>query len=316
MTNKATWAVMAAMVFLGSSAVAAAADQVPPQDVRFLSERGDLQPGVRCAAPPVSRAEKARVDTQLRAFRSGSGNRGPKQPTPTPTPDPGYGRGPNGEIPVVVHVVYKESRRAREGYVELSQLDEQIRVLNDAYLGTGFQFYLADADWTNNSKWFGNCYSYSTEYEMKQALAVDPAHVLNIYTCKPQQGILGYAYYPWTFAESDVRHGIVALYASLPGGSAAPYNEGDTVTHETGHYLGLYHTFEGGCEDPGDYVADTPAEASPDYYCTAGRDSCPAPGFDPVHNYMDYGDDLCMDNFTGGQVSRMQDAAAMYRPSL
>jgi hypothetical protein len=151
---------------------------------------------------------------------------------------------------------------------------------------------------------------------MKQALAVEPTHVVNLYTCKPGQNILGYAYYPWTFSETDFRHGVVVLHASLPGGSAAPYNEGDTVTHEVGHYLGLYHTFEGACDDPGDYVADTPSEASPDYYCEAGRDSCPAVGLDPVHNYMDYGDDLCLDNFTAGQVSRMQSSVQVYRPSL
>lgn len=316
MTCKTIGIVTATVIFFGHPALAGSAEHPLPQDVSFRGEHGHLQAGVRCAAPQDSRAEKARVDAQLRAFRSGSANRGPKQPTPTPTPRPGDGGGQVGKIPVVMHVVYKESKRGREGYVEQARLDEQIAVLNAQYARTGFSFYLAGADWTNNSQWFGNCYNYSTEYEMKQALAVDPAQVLNIYTCKPQQGILGYAYYPWTFPETDVRHGVVVLHASLPGGSAEPYNLGDTATHEVGHYLGLYHTFEGACEDPGDYVDDTPAEASPDFYCTPGRDSCPAAGLDPVRNYMDYGDDLCMDNFTDDQVSRMQDAVHVYRPSL
>lgn len=316
-TYERMWIPALAAMLLGAATTVATAQPLLPQDIEFRTGKGGMQSGVRCAAPKVSRAERESVDRRLRAARNGNANKGPKQPTPTPTPPPNYSRGPNGEIPVVVHVVYKESKRGgREGYVEPWQLEAQIDVLNDAFTGSGFQFYLAGAEWTNNSKWFGNCYNYSTEYEMKQALAVDPAHVLNVYTCKPQQGILGYAYYPWTFDEADVRHGVVALHASLPGGTAAPYDEGDTVTHEVGHYLGLYHTFEGGCGDPGDYVADTPAEASPEYYCAEERDSCPAPGLDPVHNYMDYGDDACMDHFTGGQVTRMQTAVSVYRPSL
>lgn len=52
-------------------------------------------------------------------------------------------------------------------------------------------------------------------------------------------------------------------------------------------------------------LAVTPAEQSPDYHCTAGRDTCPAPGLDPIHNFMDYSDDVCVTEFTPGQIARM-----------
>jgi hypothetical protein len=152
---------------------------------------------------------------------------------------------------------------------------------------------------------------------MKQALAVDPATTLNIYTCEPAQGsILGYAYYPWSFGEDSYWHGVVVLHSSLPGGTAVPYDEGDTATHEVGHYLGLYHTFENGCDAPGDEVADTPAESIAAFDCPVDRDTCTAAGVDPIRNFMDYTDDACMFEFTTGQNTRMQTATATYRPTL
>ena len=151
---------------------------------------------------------------------------------------------------------------------------------------------------------------------MKQALVIDAAHTLNIYTCQPSGGILGWAYLPWSLPEDHHLHGVVLLDESLPGGSAAPYNLGDTATHEVGHYLGLYHTFQNGCSAPGDEVADTPYEASPAYGCPVGRDTCAAPGVDPIFNFMDYTDDACMDEFTSDQGDRMTAQTALYRPSL
>ena len=81
-------------------------------------------------------------------------------------------------------------------------------------------------------------------------------------------------------------------------------------------YLGLYHTFHGGCDGDGDYVGDTPPEDSPAFDCPEGRDSCGDGVKDPIHNFMDYTNDSCMNTFTGGQIKRMLAMTSVFRPSL
>ncbi|MES2543889.1 MAG: Calx-beta domain-containing protein [Bacteroidota bacterium] len=97
------------------------------------------------------------------------------------------------------------------------------------------------------------------------------------------------------------------------------YNLGRTMTHEVGHWLGLYHTFQGGCTGVGDRCNDTPAVATPNFGCATGTNSCPsAAGNDMVANYMDYSDDACMNIFTADQKIRVQAvmASAQRRASL
>lgn len=288
------------MMLGGATAWAQQAEVGTQQDIHFLNEDGALERGVRCSTEDLGEAELGRVRAEVEAWLAA--NRGSSlMPT---------------QIPVAFHVVYKQKRGVTEGDVPQSQVEDQIDVLNAAFAGTGFSFYLASLDYTKNNKWFTGCYSTGQERRMKQNLAIDPAHNLNIYTCKPSGNILGWAYFPSSYPEDSYWHGTVLLYSSLPGGSAAPYNEGDTGTHEVGHYLGLYHTFQGGCNAPGDQIADTPYEASPAYGCPIGRDTCAQSGLDPIFNFMDYTDDGCMDEFTSDQADRMAAQTALYRPSL
>lgn len=217
-------------------------------------------------------------------------------------------------IPVAFHVVRHDDGSAD---VTDAQIQNQLNVMNTAYESYGYQFTHLSTDRIDNTAWSTHTYDTPEETAMKNSLAVDPAHTLNVYICDIGDDLLGYATFPWMYPEGSNMHGVVILYRSLPGGTAAPYNEGDTATHEIGHYLGLYHTFQDGCSEPNDEVGDTPQEADPAYGCPADQDSCPAnSGLDPIENYMDYSDDSCMIEFTDGQKSRMDAMVTAYRPSL
>jgi hypothetical protein len=181
-------------------------------------------------------------------------------------------------------------------------------------VATGFRFTYGGADYTDNATWF-NALDPGTSVERaaKAATHVGDAHVLNVWTTNGPS-YLGFATFPSWYKRSPQLDGIVLDYKSFPGGSYGDqFSLGKTATHETGHWLGLLHTFQGACNAKGDYVDDTPAEATPTSGCPAGKDTCTAPGTDPIHNYMDYSYDSCYDQFTAGQTQRMRDQWAYFR---
>lgn len=224
----------------------------------------------------------------------------------------GVGTNPGTTINVYFHVITNSSG---DGSPTSGQINNQINVLNAAYASAGFSFVLAEVDTHANNSWYTST-GGSSEAQMKAALRQGTSEDLNIYTNNMGSGLLGWATFPSSYASNPLDDGVVILYSSLPGGSAAPYNEGDTGTHEVGHWLGLYHTFQGGCAGSGDFIDDTPAERSPAYGCPTGRDSCTSrktPGLDPIENFMDYTDDACMDTFTADQGTRMWEQWVAYR---
>ena len=232
-------------------------------------------------------------------------------------------------IPCVVHVLTNGS----QGNLSIDCVESGIRILNEDFLalpgtngapGTDVQieFFLAEVDpdgnptngitYSNNSTWFNDGGNYWN------SLAWDPSRYMNIYT-NTAGGNLGYVPgFPQQGIAGDQSDRVVVLWSSWGDCSTqAPYDLGRTLTHEVGHYLGLLHTFQGGCGSAcatsGDLVCDTNAESGPNFGCGTPS-SCGS--LDPVNNYMDYSDDACMNQFTPDQARRMRCTLEFYRSEL
>ena len=251
------------------------------------------------------------------------------------TIDPAYESGVETyQIRCVVHVIRNDSGSL--GNIAPDKVASGIRILNEdfnAILGTpgepgtfaNIEFVLADVDpdgnpttgitYSDNTTWYNDGGNYWN------SLNWDPTRYLNIYTTTAS-GALGYVSgFPSEAGFPGTAEDRVVVLWECYGDDApygAPFNLGRTLTHEVGHYLGLFHTFQGGCSSTacygsGDLICDTNAESGPNFGCGTGS-TCGSP--DPTDNYMDYSDDACMNKFTPEQVNRMRCSLLNYRPLI
>ncbi|MBA2464213.1 MAG: zinc metalloprotease [Nocardioidaceae bacterium] len=235
----------------------------------------------------------------------------------------------SGVIDVHIHVIGSKAARGPKR----TRVDRQMSVLTEAYAAgqsplsavAPFTFQEASFERVRNSSWHRARPGSSADREMRQELHRGGRDALNVYVLAPRLPrsvgpgtLLGWSTLPWQVHGKGVQDGISVHKATLPGsGSSQPgfvgFDSGDTLVHESGHWLGLLHTFEGGCTAENDFVEDTPAQATASVTCVVGTDTCELPGEDPVRNFMDYAPDDCMDMFTAGQVERMAASFVTYR---
>ncbi len=277
----------------------------------FQNKKAFIDSGARCSTRLVTDFEQYLHDLSHENWKMESASLGRSIAARAPG---------SVQVPVAVHVINKGAGIAN-GDVPQSQIDAQINVLNSAHAATGspFFFTLASVNRTTNATWYTMAPGSRAETNAKNALHTGGPGTLNHYLASPGQDLLGWSTFPQDYAANPKLDGVVILNTSVPGGGAAPYDEGDTATHEIGHWLGLYHTFQGGCTAKNDQVSDTPAEKSAAFGCPVGRDTCTRAnqaGLDPITNFMDYTDDSCMNTFSGGQVSRMDSLHQQYRGTL
>jgi hypothetical protein len=279
------------LICLMPNLIYAVSEQPPVNDIMIRTLSGEVKTGTRCAAFDDSMQALMLSPDDVIKWRS---------TTPARTTEI--------TIPVAFHIVKDNNK----GDISDERITQQIDVLNKAYSKLNIKFTIHSIERINNSLYY-NLNLGLREFFMKLQYSINPTKVFNVYTLEPSGGVLGWATFPWQYPENSFLHGVVLLNESFPGGNTKDYSLGHTLVHEAGHYLGLYHTFQGGCMSPGDSVDDTPYHADANYGCPIGNDSCTSAGLDPVENYMNYTDDACMNSFSKGQIDRIDWAISNYK---
>ncbi len=275
------------------------------------------------------------------------------------------------QIPVVFHVIYATQR----DNISKAQILDALRILNEDFrrtnadtsstralfrpvaVDTEIEFVLAKKDRNgncidgitrnqDNTSLYGNDGSkrYATDFPRSRYLNIWV--VRNVRTSDPANpsNVLGYATFPGNTSSSD---GIIVRHDELGTiGTAANSlysSNGRTLTHEVGHYLGLFHTFfpgedpnKSGCTgatvgnnwpftdvpggsnaDKGDFCDDTPPVVASNFGCSPSTNTCNSDSpdlVDQIENYMDY--TSCQNMFSADQKARMRHTLSGLRGTL
>ncbi|RAI83608.1 M43 family zinc metalloprotease [Algoriphagus yeomjeoni] len=243
-------------------------------------------------------------------------------------------------IPVVVHVIHNGEALGQGPNVPLSQIEEQIRILNEDFQRLNadaantpeifapvagqinIEFVLAKQDpsglpTSGITRMVGSKSSYDPNTDAStigQLIQWNPAEYMNMYVIPLVSPFIGYSSFPVSdlpglngAPNSAITDGVVIDYRFFGiGGSAVSSSRGRTATHEVGHFFGLRHIWgDGGC-GVDDFVADTPLQDNSNTACSANASRFSCDSQDMIQNYMDYTPDACMNLFTKGQVERFE----------
>lgn len=223
---------------------------------------------------------------------------------------------------VLINVQFFHITSSGKGVVIEETRVQQIAILNECFRVADIEFKYdpKSVKSVESSEWFAMDLGSSAEHHAKSSLHASPERNLNFYTAGLAPRLLGWATFPWDLEGNRDHDGVVIQCNTLPGGSAVPFNLGMTAVHEVGHWLGLYHTFQGGCNSIGDHVNDTVAHSSPNFGKPVPGDSqnnaCNIGQQAPIFNYMNYVDDDIMREFTPQQIHRMKMHIGEYRPGF
>ena len=273
--------------------------------------------GKRCGSEALAHPQMGFLGTQSDCTSTSN--------NPAPEYDPAGAGAAEYDIPVVFHIFYANNGN---GNIDDQRAIEQIQILNDDFASltnSKIRFHLATEDPNGNptnginryrnNRWYNDGGNYATQ------VGWDTNRYLNIYS-NTAGGNLGYAYLPnGGGVVGSSFDGVRLFWRAVGYTNYAPYNLGRTGTHEVGHYLGLYHTFQNGCgtsncNASGDLICDTNPESSPNYSACSPSERITCGNQDPVRNYMDYSEDACMDNFTMEQSMRMRCTIENWRVDL
>ncbi|SFT84764.1 Por secretion system C-terminal sorting domain-containing protein [Algoriphagus locisalis] len=243
-------------------------------------------------------------------------------------------------IPVVVHVIHNGEGEGQGTNVPVSQIEEQLRILNEDFQRLNadaantpaeflpvagqinIEFILAKQDpsglpTSGITRTAGSKSTYDPNTDASiigQLIQWNPDEYMNMYVVPLVSPFIGYASFPVSdlpgltgAPTSAITDGVVIDYRYFGiGGSAVSSSRGRTATHEVGHFFGLRHIWgDGGC-GVDDFVADTPLQDNSNNTCSANASRFSCDSNDMIQNYMDYTPDACMNLFTQGQVERFE----------